>query len=181
MAAVNTQGLNPMRIHHVDKLQSLLLLARRQKWDLTFLSDLHHDPFEFISSSGEAKSQPLVLMIEEYALVQWEKTGFLLSHAMWQTWFSHGKEWRRSGDRTFALQIPLCSQVTWWIAVYCPPSGDRALRQFFFLEAQALASTISSCDQWWGGDWNSHVGSDRSARYGLSTPTTSRSTEDFLP
>ena len=43
-----------------------------------------------------------------------------------------------------------------------------------------LASELRGQRQWWGGDWNSHLGADRYPLC-LSTPTVRRSVDDFLP
>jgi hypothetical protein len=176
IGTLNTQGLNPTLIAHQLKLAALITESRTRKWDVLQLSDLHFSSLDF--PSDPANARPLFLLVEEFLLIQWYHVGFLLSTPAKQRWLHEGRPFITNGDRLLAINLPLFGSECWWVSMYIPPTGERALRQFFFREATQMVIDLRGKEQWWSGDTNSHVGRDKAeGGFGLLQATTAHVTD----
>lgn len=75
VTCINTQGLNWRLPLHAHKLRSLLCTARERRWNSIMLPELH-----FCTEGWEAPTvcEPQVVYVEEFALIQWHRVGFLI-------------------------------------------------------------------------------------------------------
>eukprot|EP00959_Pyramimonas_sp_CCMP1952_P192773 4030817-Pyramimonas_sp.AAC.1 len=177
---MNSQGLQWDLIQHACKLRHLIHLARSQRSDILFLSDLHYRDLTLH-----------VVYIEEYVLVARGAVGLLLRHCAAALWEAEGRAavWRGDSHRLLALAITAHDRTVSHVSNYSPTGPLVGPKRDHYSHAAALSRQLREQDrpQIWGGDFNAHIGSeDGDGRLvgsrGLSTPTTAggRLLKEFL-
>ena len=167
VANLNVQGLNWTAHDHRFKMKSLIDEARRGQWHVAWLSELH---------SPDALA---VVAVEEYVLVAGRRSGFLLSPVGLQAWEAGGWQHESHGDRICRMVLELRGQRIQALSAYWPTQGQTEERADVWETASSLAAHLPRRHwQWWGGDFNSHIGRqvgpvpDREGPHKLDTPTT---------
>ena len=163
---MNTQGLNWRLMSHAHKLRCLIQQARSMGWALTMLTDLHFCEDDWQSNGYDT---PQVVYLEEYALVQWFRVGFLLDCPTRQRWEDSGRLFHTEGQRSLFLGFQMQSHTYHFGAVYAPVQSEKALRREFFAELGTVLHRLPRQHLLIGGDWNGHLGRD-SAPYTVYTP-----------
>ncbi len=167
IANLNVQGWNWTSVEHRCKLATLVKEARKGGWHVTWLSELH------------SPDDIAVVAIEEFVLVAGKCSGFLLNPVGLQAWEAGGWVREAHGDRLCRIQLVLRGQTVQAISAYAPTQGLVEERlEFWDLASNVAAHLPGKHAQWWGGDWNSHVGWQegptpaREGPHKLRTPTT---------
>ena len=168
VTCINTQGLNWRLLSHAHKLRSLLCTARERSWNITMLSELH-----FCTEDWEetATCKPQVIYIEEFALIQWHRVGFLIDCHTRQQWELQGRPFHTSGPRIFSIQVEECGVPFTFVSIYAPVQTERVERETFFGQLDHLIQRVDHQRLTIGGDWNGHMGRDTVAK-GLPSKTT---------
>lgn len=166
---LNTQGLNWRLIAHAHKLRSLIQTARERKWTITMLSELH---FCEEDRRYPEDCRPQVVCIEEFALLQWCKVGFLLDCPTRMRWEEGGRKFQTASNRIFGIQLSNDQELYTWVSIYAPVQSERAERKTFFDQLDGYLKTVPHERLCIGGDWNGHMGND-TVQHGLPVRTTS--------
>ena len=135
-------------------------------WALTMLADLHFCEDDWQSNGHDT---PQVVYLEEYALVQWFRVGFLLDCPTRQRWEDSGRLFHTEGQTSLFLGFQMQSHTYHFGAVYAPVQSEKALRREFFAELGTVLHRLPRQHLLIGGDWNGHLGRD-SAPYTVYTP-----------
>ena len=126
---LNTQGLNWRLTAHAHKLRSLIQTARERNWAITMLSELHFCEEDW---RDPETCRPQVVYIEEFALLQWYKMGFLLDGPTRKAWEDGGRKFQTASPRIFGIQVSMNQELYTWVAIYAPVQSERAERKTFF-------------------------------------------------
>ena len=169
-AVANVQGLNYARTDNRLKLASLFEEAKRGKWDIVFLADVH----------VEESTETTVCCVEEYSLVLRGKVGIMMHASVVQTW-------RRTSakivvvegcERLIAVVLSIHGREYAYAAAYAPHSSTpTSVRSRFLRDIEAMHDLLpTAAHRIYGGDWNAHMGKDscgqlHMGKYALPTPT----------
>ena len=153
---------------HAHKLQALIQTARERKWNTTMLSELHFCEEDWRDTDN---FRPQVVFIEEFALIQWYKVGFLLDCPTRMNWETLGRKFVTCGPRILSLITNHQDMEYHWISVYASIQSEQTERREFFGKLTGLINTLPHERLCIGGDWNSHMGSDTVQRGSLVKTT----------
>ena len=142
IATWNVQAM-PVQGHDLSKLESLVEIAKRRRWQAVLVADLHSDAAS-------------VMDLNSWILVHSRRTGVLLSPPL-------ARQWRQEGSRSH--HAPLGSRVFvghfCLYAVYAPHSGLPAERESFLdTLAVDIRQVPASSKLVLGGDFNADLGAN---------------------
>mmetsp|Transcript_22118 Transcript_22118/g.43107 ORF Transcript_22118/g.43107 Transcript_22118/m.43107 type:complete len:286 (+) Transcript_22118:189-1046(+) len=175
IATLSVQGLCWSRLDNQQKIRGLIEAARRGKWHVCFLSDLH-----------EGLTDVHTVCIEEFVLVVLsrgrEGVGILSNQAAYQARLAAGAVRYTVSSSSRWLAVPLKFHGTVYVAVgaYMPTQACGA-GSFFWTVVMSFGSLMPvGAPKICGGDWKSHFGKEAEVLWsygkkGLSTPTAQRS------
>ena len=116
--------------------------------------------------------RPQVVYIEEFALIQWYKVGFLVDCPTRKAWEDGGRKFQTASPRIFGIRVSMNQELYTWVAIYAPVQSERAERKTFFDQLDGFLRAVPHERLGIGGDWNGHMGNDTTQR-GLPVRTTS--------
>ena len=178
-ATINVQGWNWQKTDdlHRDKAAGVLDSARRGKWDIACLSEMHCTWNEELQHGGRNS----IVALEEFIIIVGVRSAILLSPAAQQAWRARGCEKKLCADtgRFLSITLDIKGQVYSVVSGYAPTPGEPQDRIAFFEAAHTFREALPKESlQLWGGDWNSHVGRDSGGgawqgigKFSLTTPT----------
>ena len=156
---LNTQGLNWRLTAHAHKLRSLIQTARERNWAITMLSELHFCEEDW---RDPETCRPQVLYIEEFALIQWYKVGFLVDCPTRKAWEDGGRKFQTASPRIFGIQVSMNQELYTWVAIYAPVQSERAERKTFFDQLDGFLRAVPHERLGIGGDCRSITKSNES-------------------